>query len=170
MTAAVTFVALTEEHRPMLLRWLSTPHAQQWWGEPQEELRLIYAIEDGEHEPFIACINDEPMAYIQAWWPTQHPDFPWQHGMTSTTRGIDITIGEETNLGKGLGTLIVKHFAAKLFAEGATRLIIDPDKTNNRAIAAYMKAGFTPYDEYESDLLMELLPEDFDYGAGYAQD
>jgi aminoglycoside 6'-N-acetyltransferase len=166
--SAVTFIPVTEGHRDMLARWLSTPHAQQWWGETGEELRLIYAIEDGEHEPYIACINDEPIAYIQAWWPTKHPDYPWQHGMAPTTRGIDITIGEESNLGKGLGTLIVKHFAAKLFREGATRLIIDPDKTNMRAVSAYMKAGFTPYDEYDGDLLMELRPEDFDYGAGYA--
>ena len=46
-------------------------------------------------------------------------------------------------------------------------------ETNERAIAAYMKAGFTPYDRFETgdgmDLLMELLPEDFDCGSGYAQ-
>lgn len=169
MSGAVTFVPLTEAHRPMLLGWLSSPHAQAWWGEPLEELRLIYAVEDGEHEPYIACVNNEPVAYIQAWWPSRHGEISWQAGMPRTTRGIDITIGETTNLGKGLGSLIVKHFAAKLFAEGATRLIIDPDARNTRAIAAYMKAGFTPYDEVDGDMLMELLPEDFDYGAGFAQ-
>jgi aminoglycoside 6'-N-acetyltransferase len=169
MTGAVTFLPLHEGHRELLLRWLSTPHAQVWWGEPKEELRLIYAVEDGEHEPFIACVNGEPIAYVQAWWPTKHGDIPWQKDLEQTTRGIDITIGEECNLGKGLGSLILKHFAAKLFSEGATRLIIDPDATNKRAIAAYMKAGFTPYDEADGDLLMELLPEDFDYGASYAQ-
>lgn len=151
----------------MLLQWLSTPHAQEWWGEPNEELRQIYAVEDGEHEPYIACVNGEPMAYIQAWWPTRHGDIPWQRDMTQTTRGIDITIGAAENLGKGLGSLILKHFAAKLFAEGATRLIIDPDSRNERAIAAYLKAGFTPYDMFESDdgtdLLMELLPQDMNY-------
>jgi aminoglycoside 6'-N-acetyltransferase len=168
--SAVTFIPLAEEHRALLRRWLATPHAQQWWGDPDEELRLIYAIEDGEHQPFIACVNDKAIAYIQAWWPTKHPDYPWQNGMTPTTRGIDITIGEINNLGKGFGPMIVKHFAAKLFSEGATRLIIDPDKNNSRAIAAYIKAGFTPYDEYEGDILMEMLPEDFDYGSGYEQE
>jgi aminoglycoside 6'-N-acetyltransferase len=166
---SVEFVPLHESHRELLLRWLSTPHAQEWWGEPDAELRLSYAVEDGEHEPYIACVDGVPIAYIQAWWPTKHPDYPWQHGMTATTRGIDITIGDEHNLGKGYGPLIIKHFCAKLFAEGATRLIIDPDKTNTRAVNAYLKAGFTPYDEYDGDLLMALLPEDFDYGAGYAQ-
>jgi aminoglycoside 6'-N-acetyltransferase len=167
--SAVSFEPLREDHREMLRSWLSAPHAQAWWGEPQEELRLIYAIEDGEHEPYIAYVNDAPVAYIQAWWPTKHPDYPWQHGMPPTTRGIDITIGETENLGKGYGPLIIKHFSAKLFGEGATRLIIDPDKTNAHAISAYLKAGFTPYDEYEGDLLMQLLPEDFDYGSGYEQ-
>ena len=50
-----------------------------------------------------------------------------------TERGIDISIGDASNLGKGLGSLIVKHFAAKLFAEGATRLVIDPDMRTTNA-------------------------------------
>jgi len=164
---------LSESHRALLHRWLSSSHAQTWWGEPEEELRLIYAIEDQEHEPYIACIDGKPVAYIQAWWPTKHDDIPWQKDMPMTTRGIDITIGDEVNLGKGYGSVIVKHFAAKLFAEGATRIVIDPDATNGRAIAAYMKAGFTPYATHErkdgTDLLMELLPENFDCGSAYAQ-
>lgn len=77
-----------------------------------------------------------------------------------TERGVDISIGDASNLSKGLGTQIVKAFTHKLFAEGATRLVIDPDKDNVRAIAAYMKAGFTPYAEFEGDLLMELSPDD----------
>jgi aminoglycoside 6'-N-acetyltransferase len=167
--SAVTFIAVTEEHRPLLRSWVVQPHWQEWWGEPEEELRLIYAIEDGEHQPYLACINDEPVAYIQAWWPSKHPDVGWVRDMPMSERGVDISIGDASQLGKGIGTLVVKSFAAKLFAEGATRLVIDPDKQNTRAIACYSKAGFTAFAEHESDLLMELLPEDFDYGASYAQ-
>jgi aminoglycoside 6'-N-acetyltransferase len=167
--SAVTFVPLAEEHRAMLQGWLSSEHARQWWGDPAEEVRLIYAVEDGQHEPYVACIAGKPVAYIQAWWPTRHDDIPWQKDMPRTTRGIDITVGDAENLGKGLGSLIVKNFAAKLFAEGATRIIIDPDIRNERAIAAYVKAGFRPYDTHVgqdgTDLLMELLPGDFDHAA-----
>jgi aminoglycoside 6'-N-acetyltransferase len=166
----ISFVPVSQEHRPLLQSWLAQPHWRKWWGEPEEELRLIYAVEDGEHLPFIACIEGRPVAYVQCWWPAKHPDVPWVGDMAMTERGIDISIGDANDLGKGFGSLIVKHFAAKLFAEGATRLVIDPDKSNQRAIAAYKKAGFTPFDEVDGDLLMELLPEDFDYGAGYAQD
>jgi aminoglycoside 6'-N-acetyltransferase len=167
--SAVTFIPVTEVHRPLLQSWVQQAHWQEWWGEPEEELRLIYAVEVGEHQPYIACVNEEPVAYIQAWWPSKHPDIDWVRDMKLSERGIDISIGDIRHLGKGLGTLIVTAFAAKLFAEGATRLVIDPDKRNTRAIACYTKAGFTPFAEYEGDLLMELLPEDFDYGAGYAQ-
>lgn len=164
---AVNFVPVTAEHRGLLSQWLSTLHAQEWWGDPDEELALIYG-DRGEHEPFLACINGEPVAYIQAWWPSEHPDLQWQHGMPKRTRGIDITIGLPENLGKGLGPLILKQFAARLFGEGAMRIVIDPDCRNERAIAAYLKAGFTPYDTFETDngtdLLMELLPQDLSYG------
>ncbi len=160
----VRFIPLEESHRPLLLTWLSTPHAQEWWGNPEEELALLFD-DKGAHEPFIAEVASEPIAYIQSWMPSQHPGLPWQHQMTPTTRGIDITIGDAKNLGIGLGSLIVKHFAARLFSEGATRLIIDPDMRNERAVKSCMKVGFTPFDTYESDLLMELLPADFDYGS-----
>jgi aminoglycoside 6'-N-acetyltransferase len=156
----VTFVPVAETHRALLQSWLEQPHWREWWGEPEEELAMIYAIDEGEHLPFIAVINNEPIAYIQCWWPAQQPDVTWVKDMATTERGIDISIGDESNLGKGFGSLIIKHFAAKLFAEGATRLVIDPDKRNARAIAAYMKAGFTPYMEADGDLLMEMLPED----------
>jgi aminoglycoside 6'-N-acetyltransferase len=159
----ITFVPVTEQHRALLQSWLAQPHWREWWGEADEELRLIYAVNDGEHLPFLACMNGAPIAYIQCWWPAQHPEVPWVQDMTMSERGIDISVGDAANLGKGFGTLIVKHFAAKLFAEGATRLVIDPDKNNARAIAAYMKAGFTPYAEFEGDLLMELLPDEMQW-------
>lgn len=169
---SVVFLPVTEAHRELLRQWLSTPHAREWWGDPEEELALIYDGK-GEHEPFLASVEGEPVAYVQAWWPSHHDDLPWQHGLDEGTRGIDITIGPEVMLGCGLGPLILRHFAAKLFSEGARRLVIDPDIRNTRAISAYMKAGFTPYDTWEqdgqTDLLMELVPDDFDYGSGYGQ-
>ena len=167
--SAVSFIPVTEECRPLLEHWLQQPHWCEWWGEPQEELRLIYDVESGEHEPYLGCVEDRPVAYVQAWWPSQHPDLGWQNTMTPRERGIDISIGDAADLGKGLGPLILQHFAAKLFAEGATRLVIDPDLRNARAIAAYRNAGFTPYGEANGSILLELLPDNFNHRASQAQ-
>ncbi len=163
--SAVKFIPVAEEHRPLLSRWLSMPHVQEWWEDWENALDEIYD-DTGYHWPFIAVTGDEPVAYIQAWRPTMLANYPWQHSLPQTARGMDIIIGETANLNRGLGTQIIKAFSAKLFAEGATRLLIDPEKENGRAVACYMKAGFTPYEEFIEDdrsitLLMELLPEDF---------
>jgi RimJ/RimL family protein N-acetyltransferase len=155
----ITFEPVTEEHRSLLQGWLLQPHWCEWWGEPAEELAMIYAVDQGEHLPFIACVNGEPIAYIQCWWPAQHPEVPWVQNMSKTERGIDISIGDAFNLGKGFGTMILKAFATKLFAEGATRLVIDPNKYNKPAVAAYSKAGFTVFEEVNDHLLMQLLPD-----------
>jgi aminoglycoside 6'-N-acetyltransferase len=166
----ITFEPVTEAHRTLLKNWLVQPHWQEWWGAPDEELEQIYAVEQGEHLPFIVCVDGQPVAYIQCWWRGKHPEVPWVKNMNPAERGIDISIGDAAHLGKGYGTRIIKHFAAKLFAEGATRLVIDPDKRNARAIAAYANAGFTPFTEAGNDVVMELLPENFDSDAASAQD
>ena len=164
---AIAFRPIAPADRGLLKVWLSAPHVRPWWGDPDEELALIYDT-SGEHEPFIAEVSGEAVAYAQAWRPPLHPDLPWQHGLAPDTRGIDITIGRADNCGRGLGPLILKHFAARLFAEGARRLIIDPSLSNRRAISACLKAGFTPCEEVHDaqggSLLMELLKDDMIYG------
>lgn len=157
MPSEISFIPVTQAHRALLLRWLSAPHVREWWGEPEEELALIYDGK-GEHEPYLACVNGEPMGYIQAWWPSQHPDLPWQHGMGRDTRGVDLFIGDAAHLNHGFGSAIIEAFSQKLFREGAARLIIDPDRRNRRAVFAYQKAGFTAYDRTPTDLLMERHP------------
>jgi len=155
MPNSITFLPVTQDHRELLRGWLDTPHVREWWGETEKELALIYDGM-GEHEPYLAGVDGLPIAYIQAWWPIQHPHLEWLRGMTASTRGIDLFIGEASHLSRGYGSAIVAAFATKLFAEGATRLIIDPDRRNARAIAAYTKAGFARFGTHEGDVLMEL--------------
>lgn len=155
MPSSISFLPVTEAHRTLLRAWLDAPHVREWWGEAEKEIALIY---DGkrEHEPYLACLDGEPVAYIQAWWPIQHPHLDWLHGMSASTRGVDLFIGAAQHVGRGFGSAIVAAFADKLFAEGATRLIIDPHHRNARAIAAYTKAGFKRFDTHDEDVLMEL--------------
>lgn len=158
----------------MLIDWLSTPHAQTWWGNPEDEIRLIYEGEEsGESSGFIVHNQDDdegcgPFAYIQSWPCDQQSaeaivNEPWVADQAPGTLGIDITIGKPDMLGKGLGSLAVRRFCEKLFAEGAPRLIIDPDAANLRAVRAYEKAGFVRFDHFTNPdgsitLLMEMFP------------
>lgn len=162
------FASVTPADKPLLLEWLSTPDSQSWWGNPADEIRLIYDGEaSGESCGFIVHREDGPFAYIQSWPCNGQPaeaivKEPWVAKQASGTLGVDITIGRPDLLGKGLGSPVVHAFCMKLFREGAPRLIIDPDITNLRAVRAYEKAGFTRFDQYTNmdgsiTLLMEMV-------------
>ncbi|MBV6658566.1 MAG: GNAT family N-acetyltransferase [Devosiaceae bacterium] len=167
----IRFAPISEADTPLLRQWLSTPASREWWGEPEHEIGLIFGGEaSGESRGFIASAPDMgPFAYIQCWATDKVPDEaaqkePWVRQQAAGTLGVDITIGNPTLLGKGLGSRTVRAFCDMLFAEGAPRLIIDPDERNVRAVRAYEKAGFRRFDTYTDPddgsvtVLMERYP------------
>ncbi|MFK7791042.1 MAG: GNAT family N-acetyltransferase [Devosiaceae bacterium] len=166
---AFQFHPVTAADEPLLRQWLSTPSSQEWWGEPECEIKLIYdGQETGESDGYIAHGPDGPFAYIQSWPCEAQPDEatiaePWIRDQAPGTLGVDITIGRPDLLGKGLGSAAVQAFCTMLFEQGANRIIIDPDAKNTRAIRAYEKAGFFRFDTFTNEngsttLLMEKFP------------
>lgn len=163
------FAPVTPDDKSILRKWLSTPSSREWWGDPDHEISLIFDGEKtGESSGYIVHGDDGPFAYIQSWPSDKQPADaikrePWVAEQPVGTLGVDITIGRPDLLGKGLGTEVVRQFCQKLFAEGAPRLIIDPDASNQRAVRAYEKAGFSRFDQFTNPdgsitLLMEMVP------------
>ena len=79
-------------------------------------------------------------------------------GMPGAQMGA-VSLGEADLLGIGHGPRIIEAFVARLFAAGASRIVIDPAPDNERAIRAYAKAHFRKADrrttsEYGDALLM----------------
>lgn len=147
----IGFEEMTESHLPILRHWLSQPHVRLWWGEPDHEIELLrQTIGHYSDQGFISCLDAKPVGYIQTWHLADHADeVPWAAGLPKTTIGIDTFIGSKTDTGKGLGTMIVHAFCAKLFSQGADYLVIDPDAANRIAIKAYQKAGFKALRDYQ---------------------
>ncbi|MEZ4868320.1 MAG: GNAT family N-acetyltransferase [Caldilineaceae bacterium] len=78
-------------------------------------------------------------------------------------------VGSPADRNQGLGCQMLKVVAAHLFQERkATRLVIDPEASNERAIRCYEKAGFkksrfipasvTEEGEFSDTWLMEMFP------------
>jgi aminoglycoside 6'-N-acetyltransferase len=156
------FRAVTVDDLPMLAGWLREPHVAEWWGDPQEALAEIEAaIDDISTEPLIVELDGEPIAYLQSYDPHLEDDHPYQDQPTGTL-GLDLSIGDPDLIGKGHGSAIIRQFVGELFAEGAPRVIIDPDPANARAIRAYEKAGFRAFDtrtsQYGPALMMAIEP------------
>jgi RimJ/RimL family protein N-acetyltransferase len=142
------FRSLTERDLPLLFEWLNRPQVAEWWGgedsfDAVQEEYLPEVRDPADARPYLAYLDGRPVAYIQSysavdtgdgWWPDQH-----DKGVV----GIDQFLAEPTDLGRGLGTALVKQFAAFLFSDPAvTRIQVDPGPANLRAIRCYEKAGF----------------------------
>ena len=130
------FRPLTADDQPMIATWLGRPHVAEWWHGP---LDLDPALRQ-----FIAVLDGEPIGYVQSYQAVAcHGDGWWLDVKDPGVHGIDQFLADGANLGRGLGTRMVRAFVAKLFADPAvTRVQVDPSPSNGRAIRCYEKAGF----------------------------
>ena len=127
---------------PMLRRWLKTPEVVRWWGDPDEQARLL---EEDLANPLmvmrIVTHEGAPFAYVQDYdvhsWPQPH-----LAKLAYGARAIDAFVGEPAMIGQGHGRVFLRLLAERLIREGAPLVAIDPDLENVRARSAYAAAGF----------------------------
>ncbi len=150
----MSFVANDIQLRPLqetdidlLITWFKEPHVAYWWATEaamtDEELFAKYSrkIAAPQEKAFVVLLAGKPIGYVQVqdtsvangWWENEPPG----------TWSLDILLGDNTLLGKGLGTLIVQEAVAFLFTNAPiNRIICDPHPHNVAAIRCYEKAGF----------------------------
>lgn len=135
----------TESDVPLLTYWDTKPHviaatgdddAEDWMDEIQGEV--------GIYDVFIAELEDErAIGVVQIIDPHLEPSHYWGD-VEPNLRAIDIWIGEESDLGHGLGTTMMNLALTHCFAPPEiTAVIIDPLESNTRAITFYERLGFT---------------------------
>ena len=161
----IRFAPVTPADYPTLRRWLDNEHVLEWWDEPESALGKIREMVEGRDttRPFVFSCDGEPAGYIQSWSVGDEvaggnaPDAPWLLDLPKDAVGVDLFIGEAGQLGRGLGTATMRAFLSRLFAEGVTTVVIDPDEANFRAVRAYEKAGFIAYDRHRHESGVTLL-------------
>jgi aminoglycoside 6'-N-acetyltransferase len=149
---AVAFRPLVREDLPLLARWLEADHVRPWWGDPAEEAAKVRDMLEGRDStrPHVVLIDGRPAGYIQVWFLDDWRDEetlagdPWVALLPPGTVGVDICIGEESLVGRGLGSRAVRLFSERLAADGHRTIVIDPDPANLRAVHAYGRAGYRP--------------------------
>ena len=147
----ISFQKLEIKDLPLIHKWLNTPHVHQWYDRDKqnslEEVEEEYTKYIKGVDPmsgYLVYFADKPIGYIQKYKIWDWPDFALALGYDKSTAAIDIFIGEEGFLGKGLGCETIKKFLREIvFAEeGIMTCLIDPEPENKRAIKSYEKAGF----------------------------
>ncbi|QHE85718.1 AacA4 family aminoglycoside N(6')-acetyltransferase [Hydrogenophaga sp. BPS33] len=142
---------MTAGDLPMLHEWLNRPHIVEWWGGDEnrpslEDVQRDYMPEHLAREnttAYIALLDGEPMGYAQSYVAMGSGGGWWEAETDPGVRGIDQSLADSEQLGKGLGTLLVCALTELLFADpSVTKIQTDPAPENHRAIRCYEKAGF----------------------------
>ncbi|HEX4319312.1 MAG TPA: GNAT family N-acetyltransferase [Acidobacteriaceae bacterium] len=142
------FERLSESDLATLKDWLGRPHvAARWAGAvSMDELREEYlpgAEDASAAKCYLAYVDDVAVGFIQSYVAMDSGDGWWPEERDPGVRGVDLFVADEERLGEGLGTLMLKEFAAMLFEDAAvTKIQGDPSVDNPRAIRCCERAGF----------------------------
>jgi aminoglycoside 6'-N-acetyltransferase len=148
---SIGFRRMALDDLPLMHRWLQEPHVLEWWwggvAPPYEAVTAKYGPRiRGEEptDPYLLLFMDQPIGYIQAYMIRDYPEYAAIVDTDAGAAGVDLFIGEDAYLHKGLGSYILRAFLrAVIFGAGdATSCVIGPSETNRIAIRAYKKAGF----------------------------
>ena len=136
-----------ERDLPLVSVWLNRPHVARWWGDSAETLAELRA-----HRPeAVAVITLDARPVGLLCWQTPSRAELSQAGLAdlpSELIDVDILLGEEDAQGRGVGPAALGLLFDRLRAQGATLVGIAAAMENQRALAAYAKAGFQPYRDF----------------------
>jgi aminoglycoside 6'-N-acetyltransferase len=144
----------SEADADLLVRWWADPEVSRYWDDKTFMYdELLEQLRRPTVEAFVVEAAGEPVGYVQAW---REDDEPMRGG-------LDMFLIPGAR-GRGLGPDAAKALALHLIGErGWTQVTADPYLWNERAVAAWRKAGFRPVGERPPDeehrepwLLMEF--------------
>lgn len=142
MMPTIRLRPVTPEDLGLLRRWDAAPHiiaskGTEDWGWEHELVRR-----PDWREQLIAEASDVPIGFIQIIDPAREDSHYWG-ACPDGLRAIDIWIGEEAYLGRGLGTAMMAMAVDRCFADpSVTGILIDPMASNARARRFYERLGF----------------------------
>jgi aminoglycoside 6'-N-acetyltransferase len=146
----------TTDDADLLVAWHEDPDVSRYWdGKTFTRAQMMLHLVRADVDPYVVMDDDVPVGYIQVWFEEDVPG----------TGGLDMFLIPPAR-DRGLGPDAARTLARWLLTNGIVhRLTADPYLWNERAVAAWKKAGFEPIEERGPDdehanawLLMEFDP------------
>ncbi len=135
--------------------WLNKEHVKRWYEIPHMGVTIAdWMHEIREHDGefrwityLIAMYHNSPIGLCQYYKCADSTDEDFGTLAIEGSYGIDYFIGEEDNIGKGLGKGIISLLSDRIFSlQGAERVTADIDKNNKASKNALLSCGFTLLD------------------------
>lgn len=157
----IGFAPLTREDVPLVAGWLEREHVRLWWRDPIEEAisKRILGIEEDRTDQYLIVLDGHPVGMIQTYLVADHPEWGAIVGLEPGLAGVDLLIGEEDAVGRGLGPEVLVAFARDVvFARpGTTACVATIEEPNRRSWRAFEKAGFRHVRDVEEEGLPHRL-------------
>lgn len=171
------FESLNKSHFALIHKWFNKPHVQAfyslrpWTLEDVNNKLTPYLQGKKQMNCYVTCHEKQPIGYIQRY---SLQDFPWENQdlpdeVIREAAGIDLFIGEEKYLGKGLGCEILKCFLEKYVWPFHRYCFADPDSRNEASIRLFQKCGFILHKQISSkdslhrNVSLQLFVKERDY-------
>lgn len=140
---------LEDSDKQILVKWLSDPVVLQYYEgrDNPHDLERVNARFFNREDDTTRCIAEydgKPIAYIQFYLVDDESKGVYGYDeVQDSIYGTDQFIGEVDYWNKGIGTLLVNLMKKSLIEKKeASRIVMDPQADNMRAIACYEKCGF----------------------------
>ncbi len=151
----IGFRVLTADDLRLVHDWLGREHVRRWWGDPGSRADVVEhylpAIEGRDPTDLYAVVVDErPVGLVQTYLVRDYPLHAALVDAGDEAAGLDLFIGDEVLVGRGLGSEVIRAFVDEVvFARAATRsCVADPDVRNIASIRSFEKAGFSRVRDY----------------------
>jgi aminoglycoside 6'-N-acetyltransferase len=158
----IEFRPLILDHLHQVEEWLRSEHVAHWWRGPIEKELAEYrdAIEGREPtDHYLIVVDGRPIGMIQTYLVSDYPEWDAVVQVGEGVAGVDLLIGEEDLIGRGLGPRVLAEFARRIvFADPDVHaLVATVEETNRRSWRAFEKAGFRHVRDVEEDGLPNRL-------------
>jgi len=135
----------------LLLYWDTKQHVIDSDPDDDWDWELELNRNPSWREQLVAELDGEPIGFLQIIDPYKEETHYWG-AVDPNKRAIDIWIGEEANLNKGYGSIMMRLAIEKCFSHpDVNSILIDPLKTNINAHRFYKRLGFEFVEERDFD-------------------
>ena len=154
----IEFRPVREEDLALLHDWLQREHVRRWWRDSRtyDETVAHYAPSlrgEDQTDHYVIVLDGRDVGMIETYLVADHPDWAAIVQEGEGIAGLDLLLGEEDAVGRGLGPEALRRFAGEVvFARAGVRAVVAAvDEENRRSWRAFEKAGFVYACDVEED-------------------
>jgi RimJ/RimL family protein N-acetyltransferase len=154
----IEFRPLAESDLPQIEEWLRREHVARWWRDDIQESLAEYRAGLEGREPtdhYLIVLDGRAIGMIQTYLVADYQDWEEIVQVGPGVAGVDILIGEDDQVGRGLGPKILAQFVRDVVTADA--VVATVEEPNRRSWRAFEKAGFRRVRDVEEEGLPHRL-------------